>query len=117
VESARPDKTLSPDPRPRHFQESSKLGTPLDGPGIGLVNFPLGDAEIGGIQREADCVPLGDVSTLASQLDCDGLTWSDSEKDMGGQVRPAIRRQWKWPVSRSPVMRPDDGISGRFRKG
>jgi hypothetical protein len=55
----------------------------LDCLGSGYVNFPSADGEIGGIQQGAGCVFPSDVSTLANQLDSDGLTWKGYEEDMG----------------------------------
>jgi hypothetical protein len=49
----------------------------------GYSNFPPGDGEVGGIQQGAGCVFPAPVTTLASQLDGDGLTWKGYEEDMG----------------------------------
>jgi hypothetical protein len=50
----------------------------------GFVDFPAGDG-LGahGIQQGAGCVYPSDVSTLANQLDSDGLTWKGYMEDMG----------------------------------
>ena len=46
-------------------------------------DFPLGSGEIDGIQQGAGCVFPSDVTTVANQLDNDGLTWKGYEEDMG----------------------------------
>ena len=55
----------------------------LDCLGSGYANFPSGAGQIGGIQQGAGCVFPSAVSTLANQLDTDGLTWKGYEEDMG----------------------------------
>jgi len=49
----------------------------------GYSDFPAGIGEIAGIQQGAGCVFPAGVSTLANQLDSDGLTWKGYEEDMG----------------------------------
>jgi hypothetical protein len=50
----------------------------------GFDNFPAGDGQgANGIQQGAGCVYPSAVSTLANQLDADGLTWKGYMEDMG----------------------------------
>jgi hypothetical protein len=55
----------------------------LDCLASGYVDFPGGDGQVDGIQQGAGCVYPAAVSTLANQLDGDGLTWKGYEEDMG----------------------------------
>jgi hypothetical protein len=55
----------------------------LDCIGSGYVDFPAGDGQVDGIQQGAGCVYPPAVTTLANQLDDDGLTWKGYEEDMG----------------------------------
>jgi hypothetical protein len=58
----------------------------LDCLGSGFANFPSGDGQINGIQQGAGCVYPAAVTTLANQLDGDGLTWKGYEEDMGNNT-------------------------------
>jgi hypothetical protein len=50
----------------------------------GFVDFPAGDGQgANGIQQGAGCVYPSAVTTLADQLDADGLTWKGYMEDMG----------------------------------
>ena len=49
----------------------------------GFVNFPNGDGETDGIQQGAGCVYPATDTTLADQLNGDGLTWKGYMEDMG----------------------------------
>jgi hypothetical protein len=50
----------------------------------GFVDFPNGDGQgANGIQQGDGCVYPSAVSTLANQLDTDGLTWKGYMEDMG----------------------------------
>lgn len=55
----------------------------LDCIGSGYANFSADAGEVDGIQQGDGCVYPSQVTTLASQLDSDGLTWKGYEEDMG----------------------------------
>ena len=55
----------------------------LDCLGSGYSNFAGGLDELAGIQQGAGCVFPSGVTTLANQLDSDGLTWKGYQEDMG----------------------------------
>jgi hypothetical protein len=55
----------------------------LDCLGSGFAAFPPGDGQVNGIQQGPGCVYPSAVTTLANQLDADGLTWKGYEEDMG----------------------------------
>ncbi|MGH9078675.1 MAG: alkaline phosphatase family protein [Acidimicrobiales bacterium] len=52
----------------------------------GYADFPPGDGQTNGIQQGAGCVYPTAVTTLANQLDRDGLTWKGYEEDMGNDT-------------------------------
>ena len=55
----------------------------LDCLGSGYTDILGGFDEIAGIQQGAGCVFPSGVTTLANQLDADGLTWKGYQEDMG----------------------------------
>jgi hypothetical protein len=83
----------------------------------GFVNFPNGDTQgANGIQQGSGCVYPSAVSTLANQLDADGLTWKGYMEDMGNDpTREAANCGHPAVGSSDPsfVATPDDGYVTR----
>ncbi len=55
----------------------------LDCLGSGFADFPPAAPQLNGIQQGVGCVYPPAVTTLANQLDSDGLSWKGYQEDMG----------------------------------